>query len=158
MSIVRSEYLKPVHSDPVKGRLRVFEIHTDHNGDKHEHRYSCPLDHDTDQALLDWVPMLEQSLIDGEKAKVQHAIEEGVDHARITIKHLTAIQKARAIIKGLMLGNPAKMLKAAQFVEGFTNAQLLNFFTQAQAIRIRTRQNYILDNQATFLADAREEI
>ena len=54
-------------------------MHTDHNGDKHEHRYHCPVGHDIDQALLDWVPKLESSLIEGEKESYQSAVEEGAD-------------------------------------------------------------------------------
>ena len=156
MPILSSQIVK--WSDKGNGRLAVFEQHTDHNGDIHEHRYSCPVGHDIDQALLDWVPKLEVSLIDSEKASVQQAIEEGADPATLTIKHLSNNQKAKRVVKALMLGSPEKMLKAAEYVQGFTNTQIENFFTQSQRIRIRTRQNYILNNQSVFNDDLREEL
>ena len=140
------------------GSRVVHEQHVDHNGDVHEHRYYCPLDHDVDTALTDWVPKLEANLIESEKDSIQTAIEEGADPSSLPRKHITAEQKAKRIVKALMLGSPAKMLKAAQFVQGVSNAQILKFFTQAQGIRIRARQNYILDNQAVFNADEREEL
>lgn len=140
------------------GKLVVFEMHTDHNGDVHEHRYFCSVDHDINQALLDWVPRLEATLIANEKEFIQQVVENGVDPATIIPKHLTNEQKAKRIIKALMLGKPDKMLKAAEYVQGFTNVQIENFFTQAQRIRIRVRQNYILNNQSVFDDDVREEL
>ena len=156
MPIINSQIIKS--RDRGNGKLAVFEQHTDHNGDVHEHRYSCPLDYDIDQALLDRVPVMDASLISHEKEVIQSLVESGDDPALITVKHLTNTQKARRVVKALMLGSPEKMLKAAEYVQGFTNAQIENFFTQAQRIRIRTRQNYILDNQATFNSDVREEL
>ena len=156
MPIVTSTIIKS--RDRGNGRLAVFEQHVDHNGDVHEHRYSCPVGHDIDQELLNWVPKLEASLIDNEKESIQKAVEEGADPATLSRKHITANQKAKRIIKALMLGSPSRMLKAAEFVQGKTNSQLLNFFTQAQAIRIRARQNHILDNQSVFNSDVREEL
>jgi hypothetical protein len=156
MPIVNSIITK--QRDRGNGRLAVYEQHTDHNGDVHEHRYSCPVGHDTDQALIDWIPKLNVSLIEGELESYQQAIEEGADPASITVKHISANQKAKRIVRALMLGSPERMLKAAQFVKGKTNAQIENFFTAAQRVRIRTRQNYILNNQAVFDGDEREEL
>ena len=156
MSIVFSQIVKSRNRG--NGRLSVFEQHTDHNGDIHEHRYSCPVGHDVDQALLDWIPVLEVNLIAGEKESYQLAIEEGADPSTLVVRHLSNLQKAKRIVKALMLGSPVKMLKAAEYVQGFTNTQIENFFTQSQRVRIRTRQNYILDNQAVFNADFREEL
>ena len=156
MPIVTSTIIKS--RDRGNGRLAVFEQHVDHNGDVHEHRYSCPVGHDIDQELLDWIPKLEASLISSEKESIQKAVEEGADPATLSRKHITANQKAKRIIKALMLGSPEKMLKAAQYIQGFTNAQIENFFTQAQRVRIRTRQDYILNNQSVFTSDLREEI
>ena len=156
MPIVSSTIIKSRNRG--NGRLAVFEQHTDHNGDIHEHRYSCPVGHDIDQALLDWIPKLDASLIENEKESVQKAIEDGADPDTITLKHLTNLQKAKRVIRALMLGSPEKMLKAAEFVQGFTDAQIENFFTAAQRARIRTRQDYILNNQAVFDLDTREEL
>ena len=156
MPIVSSVITK--QRDRGNGRLAVFEQHTDHNGDVHEHRYSCPVGHDTTQALTDWVAMLDASLITSEKESYQSAIEEGADPATLTVKHLSALQRARRVIKALMLGSPEKMLKAAEYVQGFTNDQIESFFTVNQRIRIRARQDYILNNQVLFNADLREEL
>jgi len=156
MPIVSSQIIKS--HDRGNGSQRVFEQHTDHNGDVHEHRYTCPLNHNINQALLDWQPILNTTLVNSEKESYQQAIEDGVDPNTITLKHLSNTQKARRVVRALMLGNPNKMLKAAQYVQGFTNAQIEKFFTVAQRKRIRVRQNYILNNQTVFSADVREEL
>lgn len=127
-------------------RLAVFEQHTDHNGDIHEHRYSCPVDHDIDQALLDWVHVLEAGLIDNEKESIQRQVEEGADPATITRKHITTEQKAKRVIKALKAGKAENVIKAAQFVDGFNDAQILNFFTSSQLIEIRERIADIKNN------------
>ena len=156
MSIVSSTIIK--HRNRGNGSLSVFEQHTDHNGDVHEHRYHCPVGHDIDQALLDWVPVLEAALIDGEKESVQSMIEDGVDPASITVKHLTNSQEARRVVKAMMVADPAKALKAAEYVQGFTDAQIENIFTIKQRVMIRTRQSYILNSQSVFDGDLREEL
>lgn len=157
MPIVSSEMLKPAR-DRGNGYLAVYEKHTDHNGKRHEHRYSCPVGHDIDQELLNWVPTLEAALIKSEKESVQANVENGADPANIIVKHLTNNQKAKRVIKALMLGNPEKLLKAAEYVQGLTSTQIENSFTQLQRMRIRGRQNYILNNQSVFNADIREEL
>jgi hypothetical protein len=156
MAIVSSEVWKTRNRG--NGRLAVFEKHTDHTGEVHEHRYSAPAGHDTAQELLNWVPVLESNLIEAEKNEIQSSIENGADPETITTKHLTGTQKAKRVVKALMLGSPEKMLKAAEYVQGFTNTQIDNIFTQAQRVRIRERQNYILNNQSVFVADLREEL
>lgn len=140
------------------GSLHVMEQHTDHLGIIHEHRYYCAVDHDIDQALLDWVPKLESSLVQQEKQEVQERIENGGDPALITRKYITTKQKAEHIVKALMLGSPKKMLKAAEYVNSFSDTQIEKFFTVAQRIRIRERALYIIDNQAILGADIREEL
>lgn len=156
MPIISSEIVK--YRDRGNGRLAVFEQHTDHNNDVHEHRYSCPVGHNINQELLNWVPRLDLSLIESEKVAVQQSIENGTDPADIALKHLTNTQKAKQVIKSLMLGSPEKMLKAAEYVQGFTDNQIDSFFTQAQRMRIRTRQDYIINNQSLFADDQREEL
>lgn len=156
MPIVSSKIVK--YRDKGNGRLSVFEQHTDHNGQVHEHRYSCHVGHDIEKELQNWAPKLDIALIEMEGAQLQQSVENGVDPATITLKHLTNLQKARTVVKALMLGSPEKMLKAAEYVQGFTDAQIENFFTVPQRIRIRTRQNYILNNQSLFNDDAREDI
>lgn len=156
MPIVSSEIIK--YRNRGNGRLAVFERHTDHNGDVHEHRYSCPVGHDIDQELLNWASKLDDVLIEAEEKKLQRLVESGVDPETIEVKHLTNTQKATQVIKGLMLGDPEKLLKAAEYVRGFTDNQVENFFTQEQRARIRTRQDYILNNQSLFDSDIREEL
>lgn len=140
------------------GKRVVHEQHTDHNGEIHCHRYHCPESHDPSTTLAENAAKVEASLILSEKGTYQEAIQEGADPATLQTKHISASDKAKRVVKALMLGSPAKMLKAAEYVQGFTNAQIENHFTQAQRIRIRERQNYILNNQAVFDGDVREEM
>lgn len=156
MPIVNSEVWKVRNRG--NGRLAIFEKHTDHNGDTHEHRYSAPTGHDTATSLSEWASQLGDTLIEQEEGQVKSAIQGGVDPAAIEIKHISQAQKAKQAIRALMLGKPFAMLKAANYIKRFTNAQIESHFTQAQRIRIRAMQNYVIDNQPVFSTDLREEI
>ena len=142
------------------GSLSVHEEHTDHNGDVYEHRYHCPLTHNVDIALTDWVVKLNASLIKNEKETVFNSVSEGANPALIVVKHLTNLQKAKQALRALMFGEAKNVVKAAEYVSAFSNAQIENHFTVAQRIRIRARQDYVLTNQAIIQQDdaLREEL
>jgi len=74
------------------------------------------------------------------------------------VKHLSTAQKAKQAIRALMLGKSYSMLKAALYIQKFSDAQIESHFSQAQRIRIRTMQNYVIDNQTVFNTDLREEL
>ena len=156
MPIITSNIVKN-HNRGNRSRV-VYEQHIDHNNDVYDHKYYCSIDHDTGQSLLDWASRLNISLVSDEKEYIQKAIEEGADPATLATKHISTEQKARRVIKALMIGSPEKMLKAAEYVQGFSNTQIERFFTTNQRIRIRTRQKYIINNQSVYSADIREEI
>ena len=142
------------------GSLSIHEEHDDHLGIIHEHRYHCDLAYDVNAALLSWVATLEAQLIQNEKLEIQGNVENGDDPALITTKYTTNQQKAKRVVKAMMRGHAKRVIKAAEYISTFTNTQIENFFTVAQRIRIRNRQNYILNNQATLETDEaqREEI
>lgn len=156
MSIVSSIVWKV--RDRGNGRIAVFEKHTDHTGEVHEHRYSAPVEHDTRPALSNWAVELNAVLVSQEKAEVIASITGGADPYKVAVKHLTEVQKAKQIIKALMLGKPYKMLKTAKYVKSFTDAQIERHYSKKQCIRIRAMQNYVLNNQAVFNTDLREEL
>ena len=158
MSIVSSQIVR--NHDRGNGSLSVHEEHTDHLGIIHEHRYKCPLDYDVDTALINQAPIVETNLAQNEKQEIQSAVEDGADPALIIVKHITNQQKARRVVKALMRGHAKRVIKAAEYVSTFTDVQIENFFTVAQRIRIRNRQNYILNNQVILETDEpqREEI
>lgn len=156
MPIVSSEIVKQRNRG--NGTLHVIERHADHLAVNHEHRYYCPENHDTNQALLDWISTLEAALIAKEKQEVQSFVENGGDPADIVKKYINNTQLAKSIIRALAWGEPVNLLKAAQYVDGFTNAQIENFFTVNQRIRIRVRVDYILNNQTVINSDIREEL
>lgn len=156
MPIVSSVILKQRNRG--NGTLHVMERYIDHLGINHEHRYYCPENHDTEQALLDWIQTLEASLISNEKQEIQSFVESGGDPSDIVKKYINNTQLAKAIIKALMWGEPVNLLKAAQYVDSFSDNQIENFFTISQRIRIRARESYILDNQTIINSDIREEL
>lgn len=156
MSIVSSVVWKI--RDRGNGRVAVFEKHTDHTGEVHEHRYSAPSGHDTEASLEEWAIELNGTLIAQEKAVVMTAVIGGADPAEINVKYLTGAQKAKQIIKALMLGKPYKMLKTAKYIQAFTDVQIEQHYTESQCVRIRSMQNYVINNQAVFGADLREEL
>lgn len=158
MPIVSSEITR--NHNRGNGSLSVFEQHTDHLGVIHEHRYHCPLGYDVDTALINWVAILEAALIQNEKQFIFDSVSEGADPSLLVVAHITNLQKAKQALRALMFGEAKNVIKAAEFVSGFSDAQIENHFTVAQRIRIRTRQNYVLDNQVIIETDAtqREEL
>ena len=157
MPIVSSEIWKSRNRG--NGRLAVFEKHTDHNGAMHEHRYDCPVGHDVDQEMLDYIPSLELSLIEAEKNQVQSSLEEGADPDEITPKHMTNAEKADRAVRALMQGDSKKILKSAQYVKRLSDAQIRSlFYDTSQITKIRKRQDYVINNQALFADDIREVI
>ncbi len=156
MPIVNSEVWKVRNRG--NGRLAVFEKHTDQNGQIHEHRYSAPVGHDTDAELLNWIPKLDAQLISSEKEQVKQDIINGADPETITVKHLSTAQKAKQAIRALMLGTSYNVLKAALYVQKFSDAQIEQHFSEAKRVRIRAMQNHIIDNQDVFSTDLREEL
>jgi hypothetical protein len=158
MPIVSSQIVR--NHNRGNGSLSVHEQHTDHLGKVHEHRYHCPLDYDVDTALVDWVATLEASLIEQEKDSIFTSVSEGTDPSTITVKHIPNLQKAKQVLKALMFGEAKDVIKAAEFVSSFSDAQIENHFTETQRIRIRARQDYVLNNQAIIEADdtLREEL
>lgn len=69
MSIVSSKIIKS--RDKGNGRLAVFEQHTDDKGKVHGHWYSCPVGHDIEKELLNWVPKLEATLTEQVEADAE---------------------------------------------------------------------------------------
>ena len=158
MPIISSQIVR--NHNRGNGSLSVHEQHEDHLGIIHEHRYRAPIGYDVDTALINWVAKLEAFLIENEKQFVFSAVSAGADPTLITVKYLSNLQKAKQVLKALMFGNAENVIKAAEFVSSFSNAQIENYFTVAQRIRIRVRQNYVLTNKVIIETDAaqREEI
>ena len=156
MPIVNSEIWKTRNRG--NGRLAVFEKHTDHSGQMHEHRYDCPVGHDVDQEMLDYIPTLELSLIESEKNQVQSSLENGADPDEISPKHLSNAEKAERAVHALMQGDSKKILKSAQYVSRLTRTQLQGLkYDSDQITKIRKRQDYVINNQALFADDIREK-
>ena len=158
MSIVSSQIVR--NHNRGNDRRIVHEEHTDHTGKIHEHRYHCPLDHDINTALADRIVILEAELVQIEKDFVFDSVSKGADPNLIIINHITNLQKAKQVLKALMFGQAEDVIKAAEFVSGFSNAQIENHFTITERIRIRARQDYVLTNQVIIETDAmqREEL
>lgn len=158
MPIVSSQIVR--NHNRGNGRLSVHEEHTDHNGKIHEHRYHCPVGHDVDLALTNLVAILEASLIQNEKDFIFSSVSEGADPNLLSVTHITNLQKAKQVLRALMFGEAKNVIKAAEFVSGFSDAQIENHFTVAERIRIRARQDYALTNQAVIELDEaqREEL
>jgi len=140
------------------GKLAVFEAHTDHNGEVHENRYRTNVGHDLDAQLAINAVKKSAGLINAEKEKINKAIQNGADPATITTTHISTTQKAKQAIKALMFGDSRKTLKAALYIQGFSDAQIENHFNVEKRIKIRTMQNFVIDNQAVLASDLREEI
>ncbi len=158
MAILSSQIVR--NHDRGNGYLSVHEEHTDDLGIVHEHRYHCPVGHDVDLALTNWVAILEAILVRREKTIVFTTVSEGADPTLFVRKYLTVLQFAKQVLKALMFGRAEKVVKAALYISGFTDAQIENYYPVAIRIRIRARQNYVLDNQVIIETDAtqREEI
>lgn len=157
MPIVSSEISKIRHRGNGLSSW-VREFHTDHNGDKHQNNYYCSPDFDTASELAINAAKQSIELIEAEKYQIKVAIQNGADPGTLETKHLTAAQKAKQAIRALMLGKSYSMLKAAQYIQKFSDAQIETHFSVSQRIRIRVMQNYVIDNQSVFSTDLREEL
>jgi len=158
MPIVSSQIVR--NHNRGNGVLSIHEQHIDHLGGIHEHKYRCPLDYDVDLALINWASILEANLIQNEKDIVFNSVSKGADPNLIIVKYISNLQKAKQALKALMFGRAENVIKAAEFVSSFSDVQIENHFTVVQRIRIRIRQDYVLNNQAIIEADAmqREEL
>ena len=144
MPIISSEVWKV--RDRGNGRLAVYEKHTDHNGDIHEHRYSAPVGHDTDQALSEWATSLEATLIDIEKGETKEKIKNGTTPSDLDIKHLSTAEVDEQIIISLMTGAPSDVVEAAQYVALLSNKQIEGIFGADLRKEVRDREKYIIKN------------
>jgi len=165
MPIVNSELWK--WRDRGNGWLAIFETHTDHKGVVREYRSSRKVIPDLskeeieiilNQEMLARIPMHENELSIGELYSIQQQVENGIDPATIARNHTTRNQKAKSVAKALTKGSPRNLIKAALYIKGFSDTQIQGVLTYSQMLRIRARQNYILNNQDILVADIREEL
>lgn len=158
MAIVSSQISH--NQDRGNGSRSVHEIHTDHVGVVHDHRYQAALDFDADAALAGNAAKIAQSLIEGEKERVFAEVEAGADPATITVDHITNKQALRQIVRAAMNMSAEAVITAAKFIDKLTDAQLDNVFNAAIRTRIRNRVAGVLALKASLDADAakREEL
>lgn len=158
MTIISSQITH--NQDRGNGSRSVHETHTDHVGVVHDHRYHAALDFDADAALSGNAVKMAQSLIDGEKERVFAEVEAGADPADITVDHITNKQALRQIVRAAMNMDAEAVIKAAEFIDTLTDAQLDNVFDPTIRIRIRNRVTGILDLKSSLVADTtkREEL
>ena len=147
-----------IHTDTVAGKLRVQERHLCQHGDLYEKRYSAPVGYNTDQSLADNAVKLSASLVSNEKQSILQAMEEGADPRTLSLRHLTTAQKYKQVIRSLMSGKGANVLRQAQIVKTLTDKQILSHFSQSQLDRIRSKMNYAIKNKDVLQADTREDL
>jgi len=151
MAIVNSVIVK--QQDRGNGSLRVFEQHTDDLAIVHEHRYHCPVVYDTAQALIDYVPILEESLRTNEAEAIKQDMATGGDPNAVVNNYITVLRKDKSIARGMMRGLAEDVYLAAVYVEAMTDNRLGNMFNAPTVIRIRDRQALVITNHAAFIAD-----
>ena len=141
-------------------RLAIYEEHVDHLGVVHCHRYYCPADHNTAQALADWAAGFDVRIAESEGLRLVEFIQEGGDPVEATSDYLTAQQRAKAIVRGMMRAeNPETVLPTVEYINtSITDTQLTNFFSAAKATRIRARVDNILANKLFLESDVSEEL
>jgi len=160
MPIQDSRMLKPPH-DRGNGTLRVFEIHTDHNGNKYMYPSWPPVGTDVNQVMLDRVPDINKSLIKNEKDYFQSAIENGTDPLAFPIKHLTIEQKDKRVVMALMRGEDRKVIRALEFIDNMNTSRrqnVISLFNSNQIPRIQARLIRIRENKAFLQIDTREDL
>lgn len=142
------------------GLLSVHEEHTDHNGKIHEHRYRAPLAYDTDQALIDWIPILDALLISSESDQVTQDALNGADPETMTFNHLLEAESVRARMKAFLTGQATEVIHMLEWVQSFTTPQLNGLgFTSQERGQINAREGTIngvkslLETDALFILD-----
>ena len=158
MAIISSVIVK--QQDRGNGSLRVFEQHTDDLTIVHEHRYHCPVGYDTAQALIDYVPILEESLRTSEAEAIKEDMATGGDPNAVVNNYITVLRKDKSIARGMMRGLAEDVYLSAVYVEALSDTRLGNMFDAPTVIRIRDRQSVVISNNAAFIADedSREDL
>jgi len=142
MPIVLSQIVR--NHNRGNGTLSVHEEHTDHVGKIHEHRYNCPLDHDVDLALTNWVPILEAVLVDNEISKAAGDALTGSDPATMTFNHLSEIESVRARMKAFLTGQATEVVHMLVWVQSFSTPDLNGLgFTAEERGQINARAGTI---------------
>ena len=142
------------------GSLSINEEHTDQNGKIHEHRYRCPLDYDVDLALLSWVPILDQMLIDTEINQAEIDTANGADPATLAFNHLTEAESVRAMMRSFLTNEAMDIKHMLVWVQSFSVPDLNGLgFTSEERGQISAREGTIngvtdlLDTDALFILD-----
>lgn len=158
MPIVNS-YIHKTFTKP-NDRQAVYEEHVDHLGVVHCHRYYCPADHNTAQALIDWAAGFDARMAIEEGERIFEFIREGGDPADISVDYLTNLQLATAVVKGAMASDsPKTILPTVQYIDAnITNTQLSNWFGSVIATKIRARIDAIMANELFLASDSSAEL
>jgi len=142
MPIISSQIVR--NHNRGNGSLSIHEEHTDHTGKIHEHRYHCPLGHNVDTALVDWVAVLETALIEGEKQKVFNAVSAGANPATMTFDYLTDIQSTRSRMEAFLTGQAINVIHMLAWVQSFSVPDLNALgFTSEERGQINAREGTI---------------
>ena len=158
MPIISSQIVR--NHDRGNGSLSIHEEHTDHIGKIHEHRYSPPIGYDVDLALADWVPRLDQMLIDAEINQAEIDTANGADPATLTFNHLTEAESVRAMMRSFLTNEAIDIKHMLVWVQSFSVPDLnaLGFTTEERG-QISAREGTIngvtdlLDTDSLFILD-----
>lgn len=152
MPIVESRIDKTEPQRP--GRIRVHEYFRDHTGFETTNIYDVPEGYDTAQHLADQVTARDLGMIADEARRVESRVLEGEEPASITINHITAMQKVKAIILALMKGRAQQIPKAAVWLDAnVRDSQLDSAFGVNRRIKIRDRITSVLALRTALKAD-----
>ena len=152
MPIVESRIDKIEPQRP--GRIRVHEYFRDHVGLETTNIYDVPDGYDTTQHLINAVAFRNAHMIESEAELVEARVLEGEEPASITINHITAAQKVKAIILALMRGRAQRVFRAAAWLDAnVTDAQLDAALGTARRIKIRNRIASVLALKTSLETD-----
>jgi hypothetical protein len=122
-------------------RKWITELHVDHVGVQHRVEYLADSDTDIDSALAVRAPQIDQQCREQELQRLEQMVLDGIpimpDHPPV----YNNVQDVYAYLfnKFIQETDPVVLLKAANFTDLFTDAELLSYgLTDAQIQRIRT--------------------
>ena len=148
-----SSIVAQVMSEP-RGRERVREVHTDHNGKKWTKRYKTTAGLDHTLLLTAHAVEVLKAIKKDEREMLQHRLEEGADPASVPLVHLTKRQSIKPIIRAFMATDPqAAMLLVKHLRDNFTNAELDLELPVAVRQKVRQRITGILSMETALEDD-----
>lgn len=137
-----------------RDRQRVHFYFRDHTGHEETPRLDVPVDYDTAAHLTRYTAFLNANIVRREKQAVRGRVLEGENPAAISVDHINAAQKLRAVTKGFMQARAQEAIVVAEWLrDNAKDAELDAVVGATRRVKIRQRQSGVISLKGAIQAD-----